>query len=596
MRKGGVRTRNVVGHNVLRSRMKKGLYNVFAMSIALQVVMIPSDSFAAPLEKTIELSTDEQALKSIENHMKHEDGRGDSQEANSEVQGDFLVHIKKETSIYESSDLKEWTGKNFSKQVVKASKRKGNAYYIQTRNEAGWIQHIDNHVEVRNIYPLSNKRLVIHEETALYSSPFDSFQEESTLQPQTVVAIGQAGDWFQVETNEGKKWIHSSNVAFEGTKASLIQNNEMPTYKKREAGLYYAATSALKIGSIYGVPFTEWIVPKGNDNIRPGYAMDPKYITIHETDNYSVGAGARNHAQYLYNQATGDTDRSASWHFTVDDKEIYQHLPLNENGWHAGDGSNGTGNRQSIAIEIAVNQDGNYDKAVENARKLTAYLMGELHIPIENVKKHQYWSGKICPAIMIQRGAWNAFLQGAKSYYDENHQDDITGGWYEQDIRELAAKGIMVGDGNGSYWPNRLVTRGEFANFISRSLQLPEGSSTFTDLSEAHPSLVDGINRAASAGIINGRGDNTFDPNDTIKRDEVVIMIDRALQYKGITGTLVEVPFSDQNLAYDKQALKRVYGLGIVKGNENNEFMPKGTATRGESAAFINRMLHVIEG
>ena len=62
--------------------------------------------------------------------------------------------------------------------------------------------------------------------------------------------------------------------------------------------------------------------------------------------------------------------------FTVDDKEIYQHLPLNENAWHAGDGAEGTGNRESIAIEIAVNEDGDYNKAVENARKLAAYLMG----------------------------------------------------------------------------------------------------------------------------------------------------------------------------------------------------------------------------
>lgn len=153
----------------------------------------------------------------------------------------------------------------------------------------------------------------------------------------------------------------------------------------------------------------------------------------------------------------------------------------------------------------------------------------------------------------------------------------------------------MVGDGNGSYWPERLVTRGEFANLISRSLQLPEGTSNFNDLNTVHSSLIDGINRAASAGIISGRGNGTFAPNDTIKRDEAVIMLDRALQYKKIKGNLVPLPFSDQDLAYDKQAVQRVYGLGIVKGNENNEFMPKGSATRGESAAFINRMLKVIE-
>lgn len=173
-------------------------------------------------------------------------------------------------------------------------------------------------------------------------------------------------------------------------------------------------------------------------------------------------------------------------------------------------------------------------------------------------------------------------------------KDDVTGGWYEADIRELAERRIMIGDGKGSYWPKRLVTRGEFANLISRSLQLPEGKSNFKDLNTAHSSLVDGINRAASAGIINGRGNNIFAPNDTITRDEAVIMIDRALQYKNIKGHLVELPFSDQDLAYDTQAVRRVYGLGIVKGNEKNEFLPKGLATRGESAAFINRMLKFI--
>ncbi|WP_242270655.1 S-layer homology domain-containing protein [Bacillus cereus group sp. BfR-BA-01310] len=573
--------------------MKKGFYNVLAASIVFSLVTIPSSSYADTVEKTVTISTDEQALKSIETHMKDEDGRGEDKGITNEAQGDFLVHIISSTPLYDSADLQKATGVQISNQVVKAEKRKGNAYYVETSSGAGWIQNSEGNVEVKGIYHLSNEQLVINEETATYSAPFNSYKEEKILQPQTIIAIGQAGEWFQVQIDNEVKWIYSPSAKFEGTKASLIQSTT-PTRKKREA-VMYAAPSAEKTTDIYGVPLKEMIVPTGNENIRPGYAMKPKYITIHETDNYSVGANARNHAQYLYSQATGTTDRSASWHFTVDDKEIYQHLPLNENGWHAGDGAEGTGNRESIAIEIAVNQDGDYNKAVENARKLAAYLMGELNIPLENVKKHQFWSGKNCPAIMIKNNAWEPFLQGTKAYYDANHKDDITGGWYEADIRELNKRGIMVGDGNGSYWPERLVTRGEFANLVSRSLQLPEGKSNFKDLNTAHPSLVDGINRAASAGIISGRGNDLFAPNDTIKRDEAVIMIDRALQYKNIKGNLVQLPFTDQNLAYDKQAVQRVYGLGIVKGNENNEFMPKGSATRGESAAFINRMLKVIE-
>ncbi|EJQ49603.1 Uncharacterized protein BWINRASL_03448 [Bacillus mycoides] len=573
--------------------MKKGFYNVLAASIVFSMVTIPISSYADTVEKTVTISTDEQALKSIETHMKDEDGRGEDKGITNEAQGDFLVHIISSTALYDSADLQKATGVQISNQVVKAEKRKGNAYYVETSSGAGWIQNSEGNVEVKEIYHLSNEQLVINEETATYSAPFNSYKEEKVLQPQTIIAIGQVGEWFQVQIDNEVKWIYAPSAKFEGTKASLIQD-ATPTRTKR-AAVMYAAPIEEKTTDIYGVPLKEMIVPTGNENIRPGYAMKPKYITIHETDNYSVGANARNHAQYLYSQATGTTDRSASWHFTVDDKEIYQHLPLNENGWHAGDGAEGTGNRESIAIEIAVNQDGDYNKAVENARKLAAYLMGELNIPLENVKKHQFWSGKNCPAIMIKNNAWEPFLQGTKAYYDANHKDDITGGWYEADIRELDKRGIMVGDGKGSYWPERLVTRGEFANLVSRSLQLPEGKSNFKDLSTAHPSLVDGINRAASAGIISGRGNGVFAPNDTIKRDEAVIMIDRALQYKNIKGNLVPLPFTDQNLAYDKQAVQRVYGLGIVKGNENNEFMPKGSATRGESAAFINRMLKVIE-
>ncbi|MGE7940081.1 S-layer homology domain-containing protein [Bacillus paramycoides] len=173
-------------------------------------------------------------------------------------------------------------------------------------------------------------------------------------------------------------------------------------------------------------------------------------------------------------------------------------------------------------------------------------------------------------------------------------KDDISGKWYEHEIRELSKKGIMVGDGKGSFWPDRLVTRGEFAALIARALELPAGQSHFSDLDLAHPSLRGGINRAAAAGIISGRGNNIFAPNDTITREEVVIMVDRALQRKGVIGSLGQLPFTDQDAAYDKNALQRVYTLGIVKGNDHNQFVPKGTASRAEAAAFLNRMLHVI--
>lgn len=152
------------------------------------------------------------------------------------------------------------------------------------------------------------------------------------------------------------------------------------------------------------------LIPTKYTRIRPGIKMTPKYITIHETANTSKGANAKAHANLLYN---GNQSRVASWHFTVDDKEIYQHLPTNEVGYHAGDGS-GPGNRQSIGIEICVNSDGNFEKAKANAAWLVRYLMQKHNIPIGNVVQHNKWSGKNCPA-NLRKSGWSAFINLVKN-------------------------------------------------------------------------------------------------------------------------------------------------------------------------------------
>ena len=152
------------------------------------------------------------------------------------------------------------------------------------------------------------------------------------------------------------------------------------------------------------VKITKDFIPVGHHN-RPGYAMDPAYITVHNTANTARGANAAMHARYEKNPET-----PTSWHFTVDEKEIYQHLPLNENGWHAGDGNRGTGNRKSIGIEICENSDGDFEKAVSNAQWLIKKLMKEQGISLANVVPHQHWSGKYCPRKLLDR--WDSFKAG----------------------------------------------------------------------------------------------------------------------------------------------------------------------------------------
>ncbi len=148
------------------------------------------------------------------------------------------------------------------------------------------------------------------------------------------------------------------------------------------------------------------LIPTTNGN-RPGYKMEPEYITIHDTGNANKGANALMHAKYVKNPTTG-----ASWHFTVDDERVVQHLPLNENGWHAGDGRYGTGNRKSIGIEICMNSDIDRAKAERLAAELIAYLMWKYDIPITKVVQHNYWTGKNCPRLIRSRtNGWSEFIK-----------------------------------------------------------------------------------------------------------------------------------------------------------------------------------------
>ncbi len=148
-------------------------------------------------------------------------------------------------------------------------------------------------------------------------------------------------------------------------------------------------------------------IPAGRKN-RPGGTNPGTYITIHETGNPDPGADGLAHAAYLKGAAE---DAFVSWHYTVDDRAIVQHLPDWETAYHAGDGADGPGNAESIGVEICVNAGGDFEAAKANAAALVRLLMAEHHIPVENVVQHNRWSGKDCPhTIRHTEGAWEDFL------------------------------------------------------------------------------------------------------------------------------------------------------------------------------------------
>ncbi len=165
--------------------------------------------------------------------------------------------------------------------------------------------------------------------------------------------------------------------------------------------------------------------------------MIPKWITIHNA--YSPGWDAKRLHEYV--KSTACANRPASWHFSIDEKTVYQALPLTESGWHAADNL-GPGNTQSIGIEICdyamlrtPRNEQLFWEGVDHTAKLCAHLIKtvpSLHKFPECLKQHYDWSGKNCPSfIRGKAGGWVDFVHMVKGYLeDDKPQDPMAGEWF----------------------------------------------------------------------------------------------------------------------------------------------------------------------
>ena len=114
---------------------------------------------------------------------------------------------------------------------------------------------------------------------------------------------------------------------------------------------------------------------------------------------------------------------------------------------------------------------------------------------------------------------------------------DVKGTDYETAVERLSALDILKGYEDGTFRPERTITRAEFATVVVRALGLESsakasmGSTSFNDVDANH--WASGyINIASGLKVVNGRGDGVFDPEAPVKYEEAVTMLVRALGYE----------------------------------------------------------------
>ncbi len=166
--------------------------------------------------------------------------------------------------------------------------------------------------------------------------------------------------------------------------------------------------------------FRKQLVSKDKYSLKCPYAMTVEYITVHDTANR---ASAENEIKYM---TTNNLE--VSYHLAVDEVQAIQGLPFNRNSWSCGDGSSGLGNRKGISVEICrpLHEDGFlYEQAEENAVYVVARLLHQFRLPIERLKKHQDWSGKMCPNRILGNHKWENFRYRVKWVLDEIKKGNI---------------------------------------------------------------------------------------------------------------------------------------------------------------------------
>lgn len=152
------------------------------------------------------------------------------------------------------------------------------------------------------------------------------------------------------------------------------------------------------------IQINKQLISKNKYSIKCPYEMTVKWIVIH---NIYSDTSAQNEVKYMQSN-----DKPISYHFAVDDKQIIQVLPLDRNAWHAGDGEDGEGNRNGIAIEICYSKSGGerFIQAERNAAWLAAKLLKDYDLDISHLKKHQDFANKYCPHRTLDLG-WDRFVK-----------------------------------------------------------------------------------------------------------------------------------------------------------------------------------------
>ncbi|MTI46846.1 MAG: hypothetical protein FH761_03355 [Firmicutes bacterium] len=170
--------------------------------------------------------------------------------------------------------------------------------------------------------------------------------------------------------------------------------------------------------------------------------------------------------------------------------------------------------------------------------------------------------------------------------------------WAQRQIEVLSARHIINGIDEESYAPRANITGAAFAKLIVEALDLEmdDNSVNFSDVNQGDW-YQEPVEIAASLGIVTGH-DGKFNPNGEITREQMAVMLIRALKYVKPEEiyTVKDLGFNDKDEISDwaKEEVTLATNKGLIKGLGDGTFGPQEKATRAQSAVVIYRLLDLL--
>lgn len=226
------------------------------------------------------------------------------------------------------------------------------------------------------------------------------------------------------------------------------------------------------------------------------------------------------------------------------------------------------------------------DEELQNPDLLTVWYVGESGTPVAVP------SGRYDPAAGAVLFTTTHFSDYAVVYVHKTFDDLSGAGWARQAVELLASKGIVNGIGDGLYAPEKPIARADMVLLLVRTLGLTAGpGANFSDIPHG-AYYEEAVGIAKQLGIVQGSGENRFNPEAPITRQDMMVMAARALKLQAAEDVAVLERYLDKaDIAdYAAACLAALIQKGLVVGSSGGRLEPRSPATRAEVAVFLHRI------